>query len=427
MIDPTWWTELPTFESFEENMDEGIKYLIKGKYRIASYFFVEAANINRDFIPEKFRKLNPYNSDALIFRFATLDSSTNYLFDQIELSLSNINNEDFILFNPFERDFILVPNLITAILKDYKIIINHCFNICVDFKSISRGYKLLGLVHVKLKEPYDTYNCYKKALYFDKNLDIQSDFYRLADEYGENDKVNEEKFDYKLITNIDFEYIYKEPLPSRRLKFDVNGEEVSVEKMVMNYYSKKGYKSDHCEGEVINFLSDVIFRDILFNKFKLDEEKFKNKINNRVSEFNEDNFYDLVQEYYISNKNVDSTDEYPYANYGYPGFDYIDYFGYDVWIKIIDNIGFEKCLEYVKELVLRDEGCLFPKVGMPDLIVFNNNEVFLAEVKSTNDKLSYEQMFQHMYLSEKLDVPIIIVTVNKDKKQINSIKKQYHI
>ena len=149
---------------------------------------------------------------------------------------------------------------------------------------------------------------------------------------------------------------------------------------------------------------------------RTDYPEYLDIINKRINEFDDKNYRKIISKYYVLNK---------YKIDGY--FDFIEYLGFNEWIGIMETIGIKKCLNYIKFLTSRRDGCVLPSQGMPDLIVYNEKEVFLVEVKSKNDTLSKDQIWQHHFLSDILDIPIVIFMVNKSEIQINAIKKQYLI
>ena len=351
------------------------------------------------------------------------------------------------------NDLLNIDENILYELNNYVFILRKCLILSSKTKQWAIIYKLLGNIYCTINNYHEAYECYKSALYFSKTIGVKSQFHNLAKKYGANDKINDDKFEYCLINNIHFKTINKwqcTPLriikrldgvedfieqKSNKPKFYSNGRIVNVEKLVIDYYNEHGYRAYHCEGGVINFLSTLLFRDINESYIGLKEKNYQHYvdlINDRVSEFNKSNYRDLILEYYNNNKVIDieQTDgimHYKKYENEYYGIDYVKLLGYDEWITIIELIGIEKCFNYVVEEICRDNWCQWPYSGAPDLLVHNYEDVFLAEVKSTDDKLSNNQIWQHRQLSKKLNIPIVIFMVNKNEQQINAIKKQYLI
>ena len=420
--------------TFEKHISEGKSHFINGQNDLAKQSFVEASKLNSEFVTGKFRKMrNPFNRND--YQQECLDNGIITILNDIETSIENMDLQN--MYNPHDRNFTLNQTQITAILKDYLIILNKCLIYSSKPKNWAYEYKLIGDIYFKLDEPKEAYANYKKSLYFNKSSDVKSKFIKLTNDFGETDKIDDENdFKYKLINNISFINIKQEELPKKtvkkqyisgttrmvkenRVKFDINGKYLTVENFAMDYYAKQGYKSDHCEGKIFAFFHNFIFKDIETEYFDLkrtDYPEYLDIINKRINEFDDKNYRKIISKYYVLNK---------YKIDGY--FDFIEYLGFNEWIGIMETIGIKKCLNYIKFLTSRRDGCVLPSQGMPDLIVYNEKEVFLVEVKSKNDTLSKDQIWQHHFLSDILDIPIVIFMVNKSEIQINAIKKQYLI
>jgi hypothetical protein len=65
--------------------------------------------------------------------------------------------------------------------------------------------------------------------------------------------------------------------------------------------------------------------------------------------------------------------------------------------------------------------------GLPDLIVFNNDELFFSEVKSEKDRISNNQREWHLFLAKKLKYKVDLFLVNHSERKINNIKSSYTI
>lgn len=65
------------------------------------------------------------------------------------------------------------------------------------------------------------------------------------------------------------------------------------------------------------------------------------------------------------------------------------------------------------------------KRGLPDLIVFDDEEFFFVEVKSKKDMPSLKQIMWHKFLSEEVNIKVVLFLVDKSQKQVDNIKKQY--
>lgn len=409
--------------TFEEYFEKGRYFCFAANYTEAYDCFKNALTINFDvnLFWNKIESSPSMKGYYKIFFSKCMDT----ILTDLELELS-------------KYDEIIVDD-ITSKLNNYMLILSKCLILSSKTKEWAKVYKLLGKIYCIIGNFKDAYECFKSALYFNKSIGVKSNFNKLVKKYGENDRVDDEEFEYALINNIFFKNIYKGPCTplrivkrldgiedfveerSGKIKFYSKGSIVGVEKIAIDYYNKLGYKAYHCEGGIINSLSVILFKDLYDEYSRLidgDYSYYIDLMENRLSKLNKNNYRSLLLEYYKYNKKHEE---------GYYSFDYIEYLGYDEWINIIELIGIEKCFNYVRNDIYKDDWYNWPNAGMPDLLVHNDNEVLLVEVKSTRDKLSNKQIWQHRWLSKQLDIPIIIFMVNKNQKQIHNIKKQYLI
>ena len=65
--------------------------------------------------------------------------------------------------------------------------------------------------------------------------------------------------------------------------------------------------------------------------------------------------------------------------------------------------------------------------GLPDLIVYNDNEFFFVEVKSKTDTPSFKQIQWHKFLAEVVGIDVVLFMIDKSDEQIINIKKSYDI
>lgn len=63
--------------------------------------------------------------------------------------------------------------------------------------------------------------------------------------------------------------------------------------------------------------------------------------------------------------------------------------------------------------------------GLPDLIVFNNKELFFSEVKSEKDQVSGNQKVWHRFLVEKYKLKVDLFLINHSERKTNNIKLSY--
>jgi hypothetical protein len=65
--------------------------------------------------------------------------------------------------------------------------------------------------------------------------------------------------------------------------------------------------------------------------------------------------------------------------------------------------------------------------GLPDLIIYNNNELFFSEVKSERDRVSDKQMSWHLFLAKKMGIKVDLFLVNYTERKINNLKSKYSL
>lgn len=61
--------------------------------------------------------------------------------------------------------------------------------------------------------------------------------------------------------------------------------------------------------------------------------------------------------------------------------------------------------------------------GLPDLLVYNDTEMFLCEVKSSRDKLSEKQREWHRYLSDELGLRIELLLISHSDEQLKRMQE----
>lgn len=404
-------------KTYEELIIEGKLFLIKEEYEQAQNSFVEASKLNPDLVSDKFKKFqkgNGYGRND--YKQECLDMGIIAIFKDVEQSIDESDLQNML--NPFKRDISAEQNPRFTLLNDYLLLSKRCIKNASKPKNWAYAYKLMGNIYVKLEKQELAYSFYKKSLYFNKSMGVKPLFSKFAKQFGINDKLDDDVFNYKLVSNISFESLNGTVIDERRkgnCLFNLNGQSVSVEQFCMYHYETLGYNVMHGENHFWWFTSDLFFRDLLMLRITRDDDIniYLNQLDQRINEYYNSNSLDYAKRYYEINKSarVDG---------------YINNIGFQRWFDILNAMGFDKCLQLIKELSSHDPQKL-PTSGFPDLIVWNEKTFFFVEVKSTNDKLSERQKWWHLYISEELNIPIIICMVNKNDKQINTIKKEYLI
>lgn len=405
-------------ETYEEFINEGKLFLIQEEYEQAQNSFVEASKLNSDFVSDKFKKFqkgNGYSRND--YKQECLDMGIIAIFKDVEKSIGELDLQN--MFNPFKRDIIAEQNPIIALLDDYLLLSKRCMKNSSKSKNWAYAYKIMGDISVKLKDPGKAYSFYKKSLYFNKSMDIKPLFNKLAKQFGSDDKISEDNFNYKLINKISFEELEDVVINNgakSKYRFELNGQSVTVEEVSKHHYEMLGFNVLIGENHFWWSTADIFFHDLDIMRIiqGYDYKTYLDQLKQRINEFYDDsNALNFVKKYYELNKKTRSGE-------------YIDKIGFSNWFAILDKMGLEKGLMLSKELKSHDPQKL-PTSGFPDLIVWNNETFFFVEIKSTNDKLSERQKWWHLYISEELKFPIVLFMVNKNEKQIMEIKKHYLI
>ncbi|ADZ09353.1 VRR-NUC domain-containing protein [Methanobacterium lacus] len=181
---------------------------------------------------------------------------------------------------------------------------------------------------------------------------------------------------------------------------------LTAEESAKDYYESLGYKARNTENQfwqsfMIFFLWDNKIEGKISVNEKIDYLKSKNLENYLIQSHNE-HFINTFDGNYKYSRYTDRWDHYLIEDYLIP-------------LKFIEK---EKLLEFIKRLA-------FKNTGLPDLIVYNEENFFFSEVKSENDRISDDQFEWHMFLSEKLNLNVEILLINNSQKKIENIKNRY--
>lgn len=214
---------------------------------------------------------------------------------------------------------------------------------------------------------------------------------------------------------------------------------ISIEQLIQNFYKKEGYTVLKCENNYWIILFLITFWNQLFETrdFILTTDNFKNCLNNIPSKnklknlnfekLNKRNRFinHILNSYY---EHFDSIHKYiPLSklhnvNLEKSKFGLGDFFSSEEMLSAPIYFNNEQISLIFKRLCSDFE---FYQRGLPDLIIFNENEFFFVEVKSENDNLSYYQVQWHKYLSEIVKANVVIFSINKNKNQTKNLKNKY--
>ena len=237
-----------------------------------------------------------------------------------------------------------------------------------------------------------------------------------------------------------------------RAKYIINGSEYFAEEAAISHYTSLGYHALWTENTYWWTLMGLFFWDVIFAKTKgavivirdgvqitLDpqDEKFEYlfkqtiQVNGIPADFFTMEFYERrknliknkIQELLHSNLEQKLKESYK-QNYGkkcriIENWDKYDVNTLLISIQRLDKVKFIKILERIISN-FKDN-----RAGLPDLIVYNDKDLFFSEVKSEKDKISEEQKEWHDFLSTTLGLKVEIFLINHTETQIKRIKSLY--
>lgn len=252
------------------------------------------------------------------------------------------------------------------------------------------------------------------------------------------------------IININCEKIENEE--RGKAKYKVENNEVFVEEAVIYNYQQNGYKAMWSENDYWWHLMGLLFWDIIFAKIEgavkvsvngFEEELspsinpiefnryFEWTINNNgmPSDFFTNAFYknrqmlikNRIKE--LLNSDIEDIVIKSYNKHYGKNFRMIENwnrFSIDQLLVAVRLVPTENLLKII-ERILRN--VTDNRSGLPDLIVYNDNTFFMAEVKGEKDKLSEQQRDWISFL-ETIGIKVQLCLVNHTERQIKHLKKK---
>lgn len=238
---------------------------------------------------------------------------------------------------------------------------------------------------------------------------------------------------------------------SKKAKYNYNSKELFVEEVAMEYYQNLGYETIWSENFYWETLYSLLFWDIIFMKtdtctpYPMNHARFEEYYNLLVNndmfdmpnDFFNTNFYlvrreainQKLKEFKMESNLNDPMIETLYSNYNKNYgkrcrgiYDWDKYKLEELRIPI-DILEKEQVLLILDRMI---HDFAYYRSGFPDLIVMNNEDFFLVEVKSKNDSLSERQVMWHDYLMNEAKIDVKIFSVNKTERQVNNLKKKYN-
>ena len=238
---------------------------------------------------------------------------------------------------------------------------------------------------------------------------------------------------------------------SKKAKYNYNSKELFVEEVAMEYYQNLGYETIWSENFYWETLYSLLFWDIIFMKtdtctpYPMNHARFEEYYNLLVNndmfdmpnDFFNTNFYlvrreainQKLKEFKMESNLNDPMIETLYSNYNKNYgkrcrgiYDWDKYKLEELRIPI-DILEKEQVLLILDRMI---HDFAYYRSVFPDLIVMNNEDFFLVEVKSKNDSLSERQVMWHDYLMNEAKIDVKIFSVNKTERQVNNLKKKYN-
>ncbi|MHA1305139.1 MAG: CFI-box-CTERM domain-containing protein [Candidatus Heimdallarchaeaceae archaeon] len=237
-----------------------------------------------------------------------------------------------------------------------------------------------------------------------------------------------------------------------KVKYIINGNMYSAEEAAINHYRRLGYNALWTENTYWWTLMYLFFWDVIFAKIKgsvrvlIDgvqteleprDERFdqifkqtiqmngipsdfftsefyarrKSIIENRIRELQHSNLEQKLREFYKQNygRNCRLIEDW-------------DRYKIDELLISVQKVDREKLIKIFERLISNFND---NRAGLPDLIVYNDDDFFFSEVKTEKDKISEKQREWHDFLSITLDLKVEILLINHTETQIEKIKALY--
>jgi len=237
-----------------------------------------------------------------------------------------------------------------------------------------------------------------------------------------------------------------------KVKYLINGNELFAEEAVIAHYERLGYKALWTENTYWWILMALFFWDIIFAKIagavsvvvdgaKMeldpDDERFEQifeqtiQMNGMPIDFFTLEFYERrngliknrIQELQHSNLEEKLNESYK-KNYGRNCRPIEDWNKYkiDELLIPVQRIDRANLIKILERLISNFND---NRVGLPDLIVFDDKHFFCSEVKSEKDKISEGQRNWHSFLSETLGLKVELCLINHTEAQVKQIESVY--
>lgn len=249
---------------------------------------------------------------------------------------------------------------------------------------------------------------------------------------------------------INIKYDRIEGINRGKVKYKIENKELFAEETAIYHYKRNGYNAIWSENEYWWTLLGLLFWDVIFAKVTgavsisvrgvsevlySGTDKFNQyfdstvKMNGMPVDFFTIDFYrnreglikNRIKE--LMNADLSIVLEESYKNNYGKNFRMIekwDKFSIDellIAVEKIDNITLLNIIERILKNISENRS------GLPDLIVYNDSDFFMAEVKSEKDKLSDNQRDWHSFL-QSIGIKVQLCLINHTDRQISNMLKK---
>lgn len=250
---------------------------------------------------------------------------------------------------------------------------------------------------------------------------------------------------------IDIKYDRVEENQRVKARYKVDGSELFAEEAAMHYYKQNGYNAIWSENSYWWFLLGLLFWDVIFARVtgavKVIRRGFEENVRTYYTEFDElfertisingmpddfftEDFYrnrkEMIENRFkeLSNLNLESVLRKSYHKHYGQNFRMIedwDRFSVEELCVAPRILSCEVVLK-ILERILQDIS--ENRSGLPDLLIYNDTDLFMTEVKSEKDRLSEGQEYWIDFL-KSVGVKVELCLINHTERQIANLKKKF--
>ena len=285
---------------------------------------------------------------------------------------------------------------------------------------LTNSNKNRGIIHNQQAKHYENIKNYKKAYqnykyaqYFNKRSGSKKAYEKYRKKYGIEDEITNKEFKYKLLENIrilqhNADELKKEKRQATKYKTPKGIK--NKKQLIIDYYQEKGYHI--LSSEFIYYYTYLLFLDIHYDmEITVNTTYHKEEVITRIKELEKSNLKKEIKKAFkqIHQENTEDIETDKQIE--------------EILLNLINVFGEEKILKIIGRNRLNQiYDCRYlPCKGIPNFIVYNNDELFFTEIYTSNEKPNSRQMYWHYYISEKTGIPIELNLINKNKSDIEKI------